>query len=128
MWCGVVWCGVVWCGAVRCGVVWCGVVWCGVVWCGVVWCGVVWCGVPKALLPNANGRDTLHTGNAKREGCVSERVLCVVCSALVTGAGVVPVYGGLSSLLQCPCHSAPKPRVGLDEALSSSGVGQLDLL
>ena len=59
------------------GVVWCGVVWCGVVWCGVVWCGVVWCGVPKALLPNGNGRDALHTGNAKWEGCVSK--LCVWC-------------------------------------------------
>ena len=42
--------------------VWCGVVWCGVVWCGVVWCGVVWCGgVLKALLPNGNGQDALHT-------------------------------------------------------------------
>ena len=89
VWCGVVWCGVVWCGVVWCGVVWCGVVWCGVVWCGVVWCGVVWCGVSKALLPNGNGRDAFNTGNAKREGCVSERVLCVVCC--------VPTYGGLSS-------------------------------
>ena len=70
VWCGVVWCGVVWCGVVWCGVVWCGVVWCGVVWCGVVWCGVVWCGVPKALPANGNGRDALHMGNAKREGCV----------------------------------------------------------
>ena len=108
VWCGVVWCGVVWCGvawrgvawrgvawrgvawrgvAWR-GVAWRGVAWRGVVWCGVVWCGVVWlvwCGVPKALLPNGNGRDALHTCNAKREGCVSERMLCVVCCAPVTG-------------------------------------------
>ena len=35
---------------------------------GVEWSGVVWCGVPKALLPNGNGGDALHTGNAKREG------------------------------------------------------------
>ena len=104
VWCGVVWCGVVWCGVVWCGVVWCGVVWCGVVcpgmvWCGVVWwcgvvscgvawralawCGGVWCAVLKALLPDGNGRDALHTGNAKREGCVSKRTLCVVCCAPV---------------------------------------------
>ena len=50
---------------------------------GVVRCCGVWCGVPKALLPNGNGRDALHTGNAKQEGCVSERVLCVVCGAPV---------------------------------------------
>ena len=101
VWCGVVWCGVVWCGVVWCGVVWCGVVWrgvvwrgvvwcgvvwcgevrCGVVWCGVVWCGVVWCGVVWA----AEGAVTKWQwpgwsctgGNAKQEGCVSERVLCV---------------------------------------------------
>ena len=34
--------------------------------------------VPKALLPNGNGRDILHTGNAKREGCVYVHMLCVV--------------------------------------------------
>ena len=128
VWCGVVWCGVVWCGVVWCGVVWCGVVWCGVVWCGVVWCGVVWCGVPKALLPNGNGRDALHTGNAKREGCVSERMLCVCVCVLSTcdGSRVAPpctaalVQGcPWDSLLlrllvqlkfvQSSCHSAPWP-------------------
>ena len=82
VWCGVVWCGVVWCGVVWCGVVWCGVVWCGVVWCGVVWCGVVWCGVPKALLPNGNGWMSCTQESAKREGCVHEHTLCVVCCAL----------------------------------------------
>ena len=50
-------------------------------------------GVPKALLLNGNGRDALHTGNAKREGCVSQRALCVVC-----GASVVE---GRHSLLLC---------------------------
>ena len=86
VWCGVVWCGVVWCGVVWCGVVWCGVVWCGVVWCGVVWCGVVWCGVLKALVPNGNGRGALHTGNAKRESCVSVRAVRSVLH-LVAGRG-----------------------------------------
>ena len=62
-------CGAVWCGVVWGGVVWCSVI-CRVVWCGAVQCGMVWCGVPKALLPNGNGRDALHMGNAKREGCV----------------------------------------------------------
>ena len=51
-------------------VVWRGVVWRGVVCRGVVWRGVVWRGVPEVLLPNSNGRDVLHAGNAKREGCV----------------------------------------------------------
>ena len=60
-------------------------------WCGVVWCGVVWCGVPKALLPNGNGRDALHMGNAEREGGVSERVLCVVCEHLWQRAA--PLFG-----------------------------------
>ena len=144
VWCGVVCCGVVWCGVVWCGVVWCGVVWCGVVWCGVVWCGVVWCGVPKALFPNGNGRDALHTDNAKREGFVYKRVLCVVRCAPVTGqepspCAAVLVYGrpwdspSLRLLVQlkvpqCPRHVAPWPRAGLDGARSSPGMGQPDLL
>ena len=138
-WRGVVWCGVVWCGVVWCGVVWCGVVWCGVVWCGVVWCGVVWCGVPKALLPNGNGQDALHTVSAKWEGCVFERVLCVVCCAPLTGQELSPRTAALGQgrpwdplplrvpvqlkFSQCPPHSAPLPQAGLDEALWSSGVG-----
>ena len=56
---------------VWCGVVWCGVVWCGVVWCGVVWCGVVWCGVPKALLPQANGRDVYQQVQVNGRRCMS---------------------------------------------------------
>ena len=73
MWCGVLGGGVgcvVRCSMVQCGLVWCGEVWFGEVWCSVVLCGVVWCYVPKALLPNGNGWDALHTGIAKREGCV----------------------------------------------------------
>ena len=106
VWCGVVWCGVVWCGVVWCGVVWCGVVWCGVVWCGVVWCGVVWCGVLKALLPNGNGQDALHTGNAKREGCVSECALCVVCCAPVA-EGCQPLWGWAAAVQGCPRDTLP---------------------
>ena len=106
MWCGVVWCGVVWCGVVWCGVVWCGVVWCGVVWCGVVWCGVVWCGVPKALFPNGYGRDALHTGNAKREGCVETRAVCSVhllqIAVSLSGAGWLLSRAALGT----PCHFA----------------------
>ena len=82
-------------GAVLCCVVWCGLVWC-VVLCGGVWCGVVWCGVPKTLLSIGNGRDALHTGNAKREGCVSERVMCTVCIVWCTysrGPSLSPVLG-----------------------------------
>ena len=110
VWCGVVWCGVVWCGVVWCGVVWCGVVWCGVVWCGVVWCGVVWwggvgwggvgcggvgCGVVgwggvgcggvgwgvrRALLPNGNGWDVLHTEICKTGRlCVQTRAAHRAC-------------------------------------------------
>ena len=60
-------------------------VWCGVVWYGVVWCGVVWCGVPKALIPNGNGRDALHTSNAKREGCVCVDTRYVLCVAHLYG-------------------------------------------
>ena len=79
VWCGVVWCGVVWCGVVWCGVVWCGVVRCGVVWCGVVWCGVVWCGAVcrRLCYRMAMAGMVLHTGNAKREDCVSKRTRCV---------------------------------------------------
>ena len=121
---------VVWCGVAWRGVVWCGVVWCGVVWCGVVWCGVVWCGVPKALLPNGNGRDALDLGNAKREGCVSERGLPVVCCTLGTGQELSPCAASSVQgcpgdslplcllvqleFLQRPCHSAPWPRAGLN--------------
>ena len=83
VWCGVVWCGVVWCGVVWCGVVWCGVVWCGVVWCGVVWCGVVWCGVVWCVKGAVTKRQwsgwycTREKGG--REGCVSQRMLCIWC-------------------------------------------------
>ena len=43
--------------------------------------------MPKALLPNGSGWDVLRTGHAKREGCVSECVLCVVCCAPEAAAG-----------------------------------------
>ena len=52
--------------------------------------GVVWCGVLKVLLQNGNGRDALHTRNAKWEGYVSERMLHVVCCAPVTGQDLSP--------------------------------------
>ena len=79
-------CGVLWCGVVQCGAVWFGLMRCDVVWCGVVWCAA-WCGVVcrRRCYQDGNGRDALHTGNPKREGCVSECMLCVVCHAPVTG-------------------------------------------
>ena len=60
---------------------------------------MVRCGVPKVLLPNGNGRDALHTRNAKQEDCVSERMLRVVCFAPVMGQELPPrtLHGGLSS-------------------------------
>ena len=82
-------------------------VWCGVVQCDEVQC-VVWHGVLKALLPNGIRRDALHTGHAKREGCVPKYAVCVMCCA--------PVAEGRPSLWCCaaavraaqrtPCRSA----------------------
>ena len=66
----------------------------------VVWCGVVWCGVPKALLPNGNGWDALHTDNAKWEGCVSKPALCVVCCAPVEGRH--PLWRWAAAVQGCP--------------------------
>ena len=109
----------------------------------MLWC----CGVAlKARLPNGNGRDVLHTGNAKREGFVSERLLCVVCGAPEVGGGLSPplrtatlVHGRPGDTLplrllvqvklaQHPRHHVPGPQTGLDEAVVCFGVGQPDLL
>ena len=99
----------------------------------MVWCGVVQCGVPKALLPKSNGRDVLHMGNAKQEGCVSKRVLCVVCCAPVA-EGRHPLWRRAAAVQGCPGDAlllclmvvpkfsrspglcASRPRSGLDEA------------
>ena len=59
---------------------------------------MVWSGVLKVLLPNGNSRDALHTGNAKREGCVSKHaLLCVV----YLWQGAVPLSGA-GQLLSTP--------------------------
>ena len=74
---------------------------------------------------------------------MSERMLRVVCCAPATGQGSSPNMAASvrgcpwDSLLLCllmhlefsqrPCHSALWPRTGLNEALSSLGVGEPDL-
>ena len=54
----------------------------------------MWCGVPKALLPNGYGRDALHTGNAKREGCVETRAVCSVLRTCCRLLSASPGLGG----------------------------------
>ena len=46
--------------------------------CGVVWRGMV---CRRRCYQKATARIVLHTGNASQVGCVSKRVLCVVCLA-----------------------------------------------
>ena len=63
----------------------CGVVWCGVAWRGVAWRGLAWRDVVvvcrRCCYQKAMAGMVLHTGNASLEGCVSKRVLYVVCCA-----------------------------------------------
>ena len=92
----------------------------------------------------ANTQEHLHTGNAKREGCVFERMLCAVCCAPMMGQESSPRTATLVQgcpwdslplhllvqlkFLQHPHHSAPLPRAGFNEALSSPGGGKPHLL
>ena len=93
----------------------------------------------------AMSRMVLHKGNASQESCVSKRVLCVVCCALVAGLGLSPCLVGLvhgrpvhpgDSLPFCLLvqlefpqhHGASGPRAGLNEAFPGLGMDEPNLL